>query len=247
MSELTAYASILMTKVATAPYAETALWVLALVIAILVGNRIALQTRNYHRSTRTRFYQGRISAVNTGAPKTAGPPSHTTLSFPSQPGLHDPKQQMEAVASAEFEVTPLLNREEARLLPLLEACASKLNKGYRVMAQTSLGEIIRPKQTGLSQDQQRAAYASINSKRLDFAIFDRFGRLKLAVEYQGSGHYQAKTFMRDAVKREVLRKAGVPFIEVPHDFSYDETKRQIALLLAPPEPGAVGQIPARQR
>ena len=124
--------------------------------------------------------------------------------------MQDPKQQMEAVACAEFEITPLLNREEARLLPLLESCVRQVKSGHRVMAQTSLGEIIRPKHSGLTQDQQRAAYVSINSKRLDFAIFDRFGRLTIAIEYQGSGHYQAKSFMRDAVKREVLRKAGVP-------------------------------------
>ena len=140
---------------------------------------------------------------------------------------------MEAVAQVDFEITPLLDREEARLLPLLESCGRHVNKGHRVMAQTSLGEIVRPKSVNISQDAQRAAYSSINSKCLDFAIFDKFGRLTIAVEYQGSGHYQAKTFMRDAVKREVLRKAGVPFVEVPKDFLHDDATRQITQLLAP--------------
>ncbi len=247
MSELNAYASILMTKVPALPSLDAALWGLVLIIGLLLASRISLRVQSRRRAFRTKHYQGRTLAAPTAAPNTAATLSHATLSFPLKPSRHDPKQQMEAIAPAEFEVTPLRNREEARLLPLLESCAAKLNNGYRVMAQTSLGEIIRPKQAGLSQDQQRAAYASINFKRLDFAIFDRFGRLRLAIEYQGSGHYQAKTFMRDAVKREVLRKAGVPFIEVPHDFSHDETTRQITLLLVPPEHGHTVHIPAGQR
>ena len=174
MSELNAYASILMTKVPALPSLDAALWGLVLIIGLLLASRISLRVQSRRRAFRTKHYQGRTLAAPTAAPNTAATLSHATLSFPLKPSLHDPKQQMEAIAPAEFEVTPLRNREEARLLPLLESCAAKLNNGYRVMAQTSLGEIIRPKQAGLSQDQQRAAYASINFKRLDFAIFDRF-------------------------------------------------------------------------
>ena len=168
-------------------------------------------------------------------------PTHTTLAIPSTPNVRDPKQQMEAIALVDFEITPLLNREEARLLPLLESCVRQIRKGHRVMAQTSMGEIIRPKHVGVSEDQQRAAYASINSKRLDFAIFDKFGRLVVAIEYQGSGHYQAKSFMRDAVKREVLRKAGVRYMEVPQDFIHDDLTRQILSIISPPVPEASRQ------
>ena len=71
------------------------------------------------------------------------------------------------------------------------------------------------------------AFRSINSKRLDFAIFDRSGRLVLAIEYQGSGHYHQKSFMRDAVKKEALRKAGVPLIEVPVHYNPNELTQSV--------------------
>lgn len=134
---------------------------------------------------------------------------------------------MHAISQIDFEVTPLLNKEEARILPILEATARKIAQGHRIMAQTSLGEVLRPKENSGTASDRPAAYASINSKRLDFAVIDRFGRLVLAVEYQGSGHYHSRSFMRDAVKREVLRKAGVHMLEVPSDFVAQTLTEQV--------------------
>lgn len=127
----------------------------------------------------------------------------------------------------EFETQPLLNKEEVPLLWLLEDVVRSYNAGLRVMAQTSLGEIIRPKTRDGTAKQRDLAYRSINSKRLDFAVFSRSGRLILAVEYQGSGHYHRTSFMRDAVKKEALRKAGVPFITVNTEFDTSEITRRI--------------------
>ncbi|MDP3959311.1 MAG: DUF2726 domain-containing protein [Pseudorhodobacter sp.] len=154
------------------------------------------------------------------------------------PSLHphnmaNPHDQMDAIAAVEFEVSPLLNHEEARLLPVLEAVVRDVGNGHRVMAQTSLGEIIRPKNASASPTLRNAAYASINSKRLDFAVFDRFGKLVAAVEYQGSGHYQKNAFLRDAVKREALRKAGVPYVEVQGSFAPDEVRARLRAILQP--------------
>jgi Protein of unknown function (DUF2726) len=79
-------------------------------------------------------------------------------------------------------------------------------RGYRIFAQTSLGEILR------SPDEE--AFRSINSKRVDILIVDPDSWPVLAVEYQGSGHYQGTAAARDAVKKEALRKAGVRYVEV---------------------------------
>ncbi len=128
--------------------------------------------------------------------------------------LADPHVQMEAIHAVSFEVQRLLNRSEAKLLPVLENTVREIGKGHRVMAQVSLGEVIRPSAGSEPETLRRAAYASINSKRLDFGIFDDSGRLRCAIEYQGAGHYQNRAFMRDAVKREAVRKAGVAWIEV---------------------------------
>lgn len=143
--------------------------------------------------------------------------------------------QLEFVSRVEFETVRLLNKEEYPLLILLERLVEGKGTGHRVMAQTSLGEILRPKQGSASKQDIDNAFASINSKRLDFAIIDRTGLLALAIEYQGSGHYSGKAFMRDAVKREALRKAGVKMLEVPTGFDAETVKKQVmkALGLAP--------------
>ncbi|HEX9857447.1 MAG TPA: DUF2726 domain-containing protein [Paracoccaceae bacterium] len=149
------------------------------------------------------------------------------------PDLSDPKNQMDAIAAADFETTPLLNREEARLLPVLEAATRDFGSGHRLMVQTSLGEILRPREGSCGKQALNAAYASINSKRIDFAVFNRFGHLVAAIEYQGTGHYQNHTFMRDAVKREAVRKAGVPYIEIPPDLPVEEIRSRLRAVLQP--------------
>ncbi len=95
------------------------------------------------------------------------------------------------------------------------------------MAQTSLGELLRPHLKSGNKQDRDAAYASINSKRLDLAIIDRFGLLTVAVEVQGSGHYHKNTFIRDAVKREALRRAGIRLIEVTDDWTPEMLEQQI--------------------
>jgi hypothetical protein len=46
-------------------------------------------------------------------------------------------------------------------------------------------------------------------------VIDRTGDSVLAIEGQGSAHYIGKTaFMRDTVKREALRRAGVGMLEM---------------------------------
>jgi hypothetical protein len=158
-------------------------------------------------------------------------PVPTPTGIAPRKNMADPRDQLIAVSKVSFQTVPLLNRSEARLLPLLESIVRSGKSGHRVMAQTALGEVIRPASGGVQKDVQDEAYASINSKRLDFAIIDRFGILKLAIEYQGHDHYRATSFMRDAVKREALRKAGVPMLEVTAEFQRDDVIRDVCRAL----------------
>jgi hypothetical protein len=197
------------------------------------------------RKTRDRTWSN-VTPVRTLPPWAD--PDATLSPRPAPPDLSDPKAQMEAIAIVAFETVPLLNREEARLLYTLEEAVKSLGAGYRLMAQTSLGEIIQPVGTHGSREDRRRAFASINSKRIDFCIFNRYGRLVIAIEYQGSGHYQERAFMRDAVKREAIRKAGVPYFEIPRDFIRGKVQAQIREVLAPPRGGPpmspTGQTPS---
>jgi hypothetical protein len=137
---------------------------------------------------------------------------------------------MRYVSAVEFEPQPLLNKSEFQVLLVLEAVSRELNAGFRVMAQTSLGEILRPKRTWRQTDAD-LAYRSINSKRSDFVVVDRFGIAVLAVEYQGHGHYQGNAAQRDAVKREAFRSANVAFLEVRADFQKADVKRAVRQIL----------------
>jgi hypothetical protein len=180
-------------------------------------------------------------------PVSAAPPSgHFTklrAHLLAKPwAMHDPANQMKAIAQVGFKTVPLLNRSEYKLLPLLESIARDLRSGHWVMAQTSLGEILKIS-TAPDDNLKSAAFASINAKRLDFAIFDRAGHIALAIEYQGQGHYQPSAFMRDAVKREALRKAGVPFLEVAAMFRPADVRAEVEKILngdpaARPQPSA---------
>ena len=145
--------------------------------------------------------------------------------------VSDPKWQLEFVSRVAFDRQPILNKAEAPLLVLLEEVIRDLNCGLRVMAQTSMGEIFRPRQGSASRHDCNLAFRSINSKRLDFVIVDRCGLPVLVVEYQGAGHYREQSFMRDAVKREVVRKANVTFLEIPAKYRRQKIYEELCALL----------------
>ena len=114
-------------------------------------------------------------------------------------------QQLHAVMANSFEKRRILSRSEYRVFAIIEREIASQRKGYRVFAQTSLGEILRSSNS--------EAFHSINSKRVDILVVDCAGWPCLAVEFQGDGHYQGTAAARDAVKKEALRKAGVPYLE----------------------------------
>jgi hypothetical protein len=162
------------------------------------------------------------------SPRVIRPPAQRS----DQDSWSDPKWQMEIISRVSFEPQRLLNASEYKVLVLLEAVVSEAADGFRFMAQTSLGEILKPRESSSNAEHAALAYRAINSKRVDFVIVDRRGMAVLAVEYQGYGHYQGNAFMRDAVKREVFRKAGVAFIEVPAEFCDEELSAQVRRILA---------------
>jgi len=158
---------------------------------------------------------------------------------PAALNLSDPKDQIAAVSRVSFERRQIMNRGEFALFRVLEDQIAQFGGAYRLMAQTSLGELIRPSADGAQSHVRRAAHASINSKRLDFAIIDRSGFLALAIEFQGTGHHLGENaFMRDAVKREALRKAGVQMMEVETGWTPEDVQRRLCQALGRPSSGA---------
>ena len=134
---------------------------------------------------------------------------------------------MEFISKVDFEPRRLLNKSEYGILRILENIVREIGGGHRVMAQTSLGEIIAPRSASGSDKARDLAFRSINSKRLDFLVIDRSGMPALAVEYQGHGHYRNRSFMRDAVKREAVRKARIQYLEIPAEFDAAIVENQV--------------------
>jgi len=118
-----------------------------------------------------------------------------------------------------FQKQRVLSSSEYRVFKIVEDDVAASRGGYRVLAQTSLGEVL--------QSPDPNAFRSINSKRVDILVIDRGGWPILAVEYQGSGHYQGTAAARDAVKKEALRKAGVRYLEVCADDSDDQIRSHL--------------------
>lgn len=133
-----------------------------------------------------------------------------TQTWPTQPTeptrTQDAVEQLRIVLNSEFRARPLLNQSEARVFEELCQIVSRCKPGWRVMAQVSLGEILRSKDT--------EAFWCINSKRVDMLLIDETCRPRHAIEYHGGGHYQGNAAARDAVKKEALRRAGIGYHEV---------------------------------
>jgi len=125
---------------------------------------------------------------------------------PTVARVSDATDQLRTVMGAHFTIQPLLNKSEAHLFKELDLLVLALNPAWQVMAQVSLGEILRSKDAD--------AYRCINSKRVDLLIVDGECQARHAIEYQGGGHYLSTAAARDAVKKEALRKAGIGYHEV---------------------------------
>jgi hypothetical protein len=125
---------------------------------------------------------------------------------PVAPKQPDAADQLRTVMGADFTVQPLLNKSEARVFRELDRMVIDCNSGWQVMAQVSLGEILRSKDAD--------AYRCINSKRVDLLLVDEDCQPRHAIEYQGTAHHQKTAAARDAVKKEALRRAGIGYHEV---------------------------------
>lgn len=131
--------------------------------------------------------------------------THSTREQPLTKSL-DAADQLRVVMGANFTIQPLLNRSEARVFRELDRMVIERNPGWQVMAQVSLGEILRCRDPD--------AFSCINSKRVDLLLMDPECQPRHAVEYQGGAHHQGTAAARDAVKKEALRRAGIGYHEV---------------------------------
>jgi hypothetical protein len=205
------------------------LLIVGLLVGVFVGvnfERIRSDTRRraWRENNRWRWKQKRSSD------KFSIPlPIPTPIPTQPAPKLLDSADQLRIVMAASFTVQPILNKSEARVFKELDRMVIGCNPEWQVMAQVSLGEILRSKNA--------EAYSCINSKRVDLLLVDENCHPRHAIEYQGTAHHQSTAAARDAVKKEALRRAGIGYHEVVAGHTTpSELRRLVEKLVDKPKP-----------
>lgn len=134
--------------------------------------------------------------------------------------VHD--NQLSSVQVAVFSKLPVMNASENTLYNFLLHMVKKYDYPVRVFPQVSLGEILKT--------ENKSAFFSINSKRVDFVIADKNNMPCAVVEYQGSGHWQNNARKRDAIKKLACEKAGIKYFDLPATYTGNELKPLIDFL-----------------
>lgn len=179
-----------------------------LLVVLAVGVAVGMLAEQILSSMRRQAWrkknQGRWEKTRREADVVSGPWSKQR--DPAAPKQPDAADQLRIVMGANFTIQPLLNKSEARVFKELDRIVIGCNPTWQVMAQVSLGEILRSKDAD--------AYRCINSKRVDLLLMDSDCQPRHAIEYQGGAHHQGTAAARDAVKKEALRRAGIGYHEV---------------------------------
>ncbi|MEY9584276.1 DUF2726 domain-containing protein [Sinorhizobium fredii] len=187
---------------------------------ITVEQALARRRQAWRARHRSRWKEG------SGANIASGPWLHTSI--PESPKRPDAAEQLRIVMGSSFTIQPLLNKSEARVFRELDRLVIGCNPTWQVMAQVSLGEILRSKDPN--------AFSCINAKRVDLLLVDGNCQPRHAIEYQGGAHHQGAAAARDAVKKEALRRAGIGYYEVvAGQTTPSDLKRLVEKLVDKPE------------
>ncbi|MDK1388873.1 DUF2726 domain-containing protein [Sinorhizobium sp. 8-89] len=190
--------------ITVADFEKPELLIAALFIGLLIGMAIeqflgAMRKQAWRERNRSRWEERRSHERI-----VLGPWPQIPAAEPLRPV--DATDQLRVVMRSDFTIQPLLNKSEARVFRELDSMVIGCNSSWQVMAQVSLGEILR------STDAD--AYRCINSKRVDLLLVDGNCQPRHVIEYQGGAHHQRAAAARDAVKKEALRRAGIGYHEV---------------------------------
>lgn len=110
------------------------------------------------------------------------------------------------VSDARFLTKRLMSDNEAIVLGELETIIAEIGEPWRVMPQVGLPQIIGSNSAEAADaiEGQQVALLLVGADRSPIA----------AVEYQPMGQIRSEDAVRDAVKREALRRSGIAYIEV---------------------------------
>lgn len=137
-------------------------------------------------------------------------------------------RELGAIRDSDFHTAPVLVGEDLGILALIEDVAHELEGGFRVLVNASLETMIDMESLRARTSATRLSMAGVVLK---FAVVDRFGRLVMAVEHMSETPLDRKENISRTVVIEVLRKAGVWYLEIPFHYSGANARAQIKAVL----------------
>ncbi len=185
-------------------------------LVVTVVNRILFGRRRNWRYAGRRTYKGvsgRFAVTEKLSPKRADAGTMTAY---------------ERAHRGNFAAKSIFNRSESRLFRFLAGEVNGCSPSLFVMGQTSLREIVRTDDPFI----RGGGHYALGDRRVDFTITDEHGRVLIAVEYHGGGHFQNNARERDEIKRIVLEKAGIPLLIVKQGESPADVRKRLSEKLA---------------
>ncbi len=154
-------------------------------------------------------------------------------------GGSDPEWRVQAVAAHNYRQHPVFSRSQLRLLPVLEKITYTRGRGHRLLAHAALSRLVAPVATpSTTPDRLSRAERALDGLHLDFPLIDAEGMLVAAIELRAPRPLKAGAADdSEAIKREVLRKAGIPLIELRPTDSEDAIRAVLEPILSG-RPGA---------
>jgi len=137
-------------------------------------------------------------------------------------------RELGAIKDAEFHTAPVLAGEDVGVLGLIEEAVQASGGGFRVLVNASLEHMVNLEDL---RNRTRAMRLSMAGIVLKFAVVDRFGRLVMAIDHMGDTPLARQENINRTVVIEVLRKAGVWYLEIPSHYSAENARAQILAVL----------------
>lgn len=141
----------------------------------------------------------RIRALNERAVRSA--PQN-----PAAPRALD--QQRDDIAAVSLSTKPSLTPDEARVRVIVQSVLNECGNGLMIMSRVSLGALLEPGPEAVGPERAHAI-AALADKYIDFGIFDRVGRLVVALEVSAAEDDLNPKEKSRAVVREALSRAGI--------------------------------------
>ncbi len=137
-------------------------------------------------------------------------------------------RELGAIKDAEFHTAPVLAGDDVGVLGLIEEVVQATDGGFRVLVNASLEHMVDLED---HQSRTRAMRLSMAGIVLKFAVVDRFGRMVMAIDHMGETPLARQENINRTVVIEVLRKAGVWYLEIPPHYSAENARAQISAVL----------------